>query len=116
NGRLTNGSGFIDAVSNDQANDAAALADAYVSELLQPAATQLQASSAEPVAVNVGLPAARLSYVGLFTEQSQSVEGEVTAVLLPDGTGVVFDAWATEGLLSSMRDAMRQMIGAMQVG
>jgi len=51
----------------------------------------------------------RFSYVGVTSDSSESIEGEVTVVMTSSG-GVVFDGWAPEGLLQYALGDVHTMI------
>jgi hypothetical protein len=53
----------------------------------------------EDVTLESGARAVRFAYVGVVGDTGVSVEGEVTVLVTPAGDGVIFDAFAPEGLL-----------------
>lgn len=109
--RLTRGGGNLDVVVIDGYRGTAdALAHDYVARVLEEELTRLSVSGAlETVTLLDGSAAARFHYVGV-NETGQSVEGEVTALVTPVGDGVVFDAWAPEGLLAFVDGDLHTMI------
>jgi hypothetical protein len=62
------------------------------------------------VRLDSGLTGSRIAYVGVFGDVQTPVEGEITAVVSPTGTGVVFDAWAPSGQLRMALDDLHAMI------
>lgn len=113
--RLTKGGGYLDVLPYDSAPDAEAMLDHYVTNGLEVQLSQLQTS---PILLfeSGGLSGLRISYVGLSQSQSPAVEGEVTAIVLPEGRGVVFDGWSPQGLLGFVLGDIHQMISGVQVG
>ena len=114
--RLTRGAASLDVITITFAGtDAELLAD-YVQGVLEPDAEQLQVSeSPERVDLGSGLVGSRIAYVGLFGDVQASIEGEVTAVVSPSGTGVVFDGWAPAGQLRFSLDEIDEMIRTAQI-
>jgi hypothetical protein len=109
--RFTRGNGNVDVVAGGFAGDAAALLQAFRTQLLEPSAQQLRVSEqVEAVRHPSGLGGVRGFYVGVFGERSQSIEGEVTVFVAPSGVGVIFDAWAGEGALNTVLDDVHTMI------
>jgi hypothetical protein len=53
----------------------------------------------EDVVLESGARAVRFAYVGVVAETGVSIEGEVTVLVTTAGDGVIFDAFASEGLL-----------------
>jgi hypothetical protein len=99
--RLTRGSGNLDTlVVPGAGGPAVTLATDYVDKVLGSQLRRLSVSDRpEVVTLGSGQEAVRLSYVGL-TDTGTSIEGEVTALVTPNGDGVIFDGWAPEGLLT----------------
>lgn len=109
--RLTRGSGSLDVTARSFEGDAEELARRYVAEVLEPQADRLSVSRTfEPVRFASGLEGVRVPYVGRFGRSQTPIEGEVTAVVSPSGVGVVFDAWAPEGVLRYAAGDTRTMI------
>jgi len=110
--RLTRGSGNLDVLAAPFDGDAGDLANLYVEEGLraQADAGRLSTSpSLESVIVASGLGASRFSYVGVFERGGAPVEGEVTVLVSPGGSGVIFDGWAPEGQLEFALDDIHTM-------
>ena len=109
--RITRGGGNLDVVViPGYGGTARGLADDYVERVLRQELTQLSVSDAlATVTLLDGSVAQRLHYVGA-NDTGQSVEGEVTAVVTPNGDGVVFDGWAPEGLLAFVDGDLHTMI------
>jgi hypothetical protein len=90
---------------------------AYVVEVLQPAASQMQHSEVlEGVTTEQGLHGARGSYVGAFTGVSSPIEGEITGLIAPGNAAVIFDGWAVEGQLHRWAADLREMVRTSEVG
>jgi len=107
--RLTRGGGNLDTVVGS-APDAATLLQQYLALLGR--ASQVSVSpTVTSVTLDSGLHGLRASYVGLIpSREVTSEEGEITAVVLPDGTGVIFDGWAPKGLFSYVGGDLQHMI------
>lgn len=114
--RLTRGGANLDVVAVAFDGSAEDLARWYVQRILEPEAERLSVSpQAEHVRLASGLEGARVAYVGLFGKALVPIEGEVTAVVSPSGTGVVFDAWGAEGVLRYVLEDVRAMIDDVEV-
>jgi hypothetical protein len=113
--RLTSGSGNLDIVALPFAGDDVELLRGYVDGVLAPDAEQLRVSEVEPVRLASGLSGSRIAYVGLFGDVHTPIEGEVTAVLSPSGTGVAFDGWAPAGQLQYVSGEIDAMIEAAEI-
>jgi len=114
--RLTRGNGNLDVLAVPSGGDALALVDGYVERVLRPNAERLSVSPRyEEVRLRSGLPGVRVSYLGAFGRGQTPIEGEVTAVVSPDGVGVVFDGWAPRGLLPYVKDDIDRMIDTAEV-
>jgi hypothetical protein len=109
--RLTRGAGNLDVVVSP-ATDAGSLLHRYLTELGRPP-SQLSASpDAQPVTLDSGARGLRVFYVGLVrSREVTSIEGEITAVVMPGGVGVLFDGWAPKGLFSYVENDLEHMIG-----
>lgn len=89
----------------------------YVTRFLEPGAQHLSVSNdVQEVKLGSGLTGLRVSYVGTFGDRSVQVEGEVTAVVSPSGTGAIFDAWGPTGLFGYARGDTREMIDSAEIG
>jgi hypothetical protein len=114
--RLTRGGGNLDIVVVPFDGTATDLLAWYVRTVLEPEAERLSVSPrAEDVRVASGLEGARIAYVGLFGKAQVPIEGEVTAVVSPAGTGVVFDGWGAEGVLRYVLEDVRAMTETAEV-
>ena len=114
--RLTRGGGNLDVVAVPSDGSATDLVRWYVQRVFEPAAERLSVSPrAQEVRLASGLEGARVAYVGLFGKALVPIEGEVTAVVSPSGTGVVFDAWGAEGVLRYVLEDVRAMIDTAEV-
>jgi hypothetical protein len=95
-----------------------ALAARYLRARLEPASANLMVGDAEPLLLGGGrLVGARVAYRGDFDGLGRdgALVGEVTAVVSPHGTGVVFDAWALPDIYDYERDDVRAMLERAQV-
>jgi hypothetical protein len=72
------------------------LAKVALDALREDARGPLLVSDPESLTAGGGHPASRVAYQGQFGSEGRVtiVQGEVTAVVAPSGTGVVFDAWS----------------------
>ncbi|MCI0632691.1 MAG: hypothetical protein L0206_02055 [Actinobacteria bacterium] len=114
--RLTRGAASLDVLSIPFAGSDAELLAEYVRGVLEPDAEQLQVSERlERVDLGSGLTGSRIAYVGLFGDVQASIEGEVTAVVSPSGTGVLFDGWAPSGQLRFSLDEIDEMIRTAEI-
>ena len=107
--RITRGNGNLDVlVTLADAPDE--LAHRYVDEVLKPSAPRLEISGElERVQVGGAASGARFAYVGVFDRGGSPIEGEVTVLVSSTGHGVIFDAWAPEGLLQYVRGDVETM-------
>jgi len=110
--RLTKGGANLDVITLPFTGGDVDLLAEYVDQVLEPDAEQLQISEAEPVTLASGLPGSRISYVGLFGDVQAPVEGEVTAIVSPSETGVLFDGWSPTGQLRFTLDEIDAMIAS----
>ena len=86
------------------------LAHDYAEQVLDQHLAQLRiGGDAGAVMLPSGLEAVRFGYVGV-TADGVTIEGVVTAVVSPSGTGVVFDGFAPEGDLVSAAGDLSSMI------
>jgi len=114
--RLTSGSTSLDVATIPFTETDVDLLASYVGEVLEPDAEQLQVSEeAESIRLASGLTGTRIAYVGLFGDVQAPVEGEVTAVVSPSGTGVIFDGWAPAGQLQFEIDEIDEMIEGAEI-
>ena len=68
------------------------------------------------VSLDGGATGQRFTFVGIDAESGGAVEGEVTAVVSPDGQAVVFVGLAPEGLLAFVDGDLHTMVAAAVVG
>jgi hypothetical protein len=109
--RLTAGSASLDVFVPDAAGATAGdLLDAYVDQVLDPDASQLEVGEPVEVELPSGQTILAVGYVGVFDDVGPQIEGEVFAVPTSDGRGVIFDGWAPEGGLAPARDAILMMV------
>ena len=115
--RLTTGTATLDALGFSFQGSPEELFRAYIADVLTHQASQIQAAEQlEVVHLNVGFTAVRGFYFGVFGERNASIEGELTTLLVPDGTGIVFDGWAETGSYQWVRDEVNAMVQALKVG
>ncbi len=114
--RLSRGTGTLDVLAPIPSSDPADLLKRYVSNVLEPDSEQLRVSEdIQTRALPSGDTAARVRYDGMFTNVPTRIEGELTAVVSPDGTGVIFDGWGPEGLFGYALQDIRQMVAGAEV-
>jgi hypothetical protein len=111
--RLEKGVVSVDLYSEAFGSNAGDLAGAYLKRVLEPDATQLNASETEVVTTETGT-AARFTYQGIFKGVDVPIEGEVTA-LFASGHGVVADAWSSQGDLGNLLGEVHAMLGTIEV-
>ena len=80
----------------------------YVSNYLEPEASQLQVGAPEGVALQQGT-GLTAPYIGVFEGVATPIEGEVIAVIGASGTGVILDGWAPQGTYGGVKDDVRAM-------
>jgi len=115
--RLTKGTATLDAAGISFQGSPEELFDAYVDDVLRPQAAQLDAAEQlEIVHLDAGFTAVRGFYFGVFGDRNASIEGELTATLVPGGIGVVLDGWAETGSYQFVRDEVNHMVQGLQVG
>jgi hypothetical protein len=109
--RLTKGTATLDAVGLPFQGSPEDLFNDYVANVLTPQASQIRtAEQLEIVHLDVGFTAVRGFYFGVFGERNASIEGELTTVLIPGGTGIVFDGWAETGSYRFVRDEVDSIV------
>ena len=115
--RLSKGSSSLDVATIPFTGSDVDLLRAYVENILEPEAEQLRVSeTVEQVTLDDGSSGARIAYVGLFGDVQAPIEGEVTAVVSPTGTGVIFDGWAPSGQLQYAIDDIHTMVQGAEIG
>jgi hypothetical protein len=115
--RLTRGSGTLAIVDwGLSPGDADALATSVVDELLVPTFSQLSVSDRlEPILLSDGTPGVRFSFVGVDAQSGGAVEGEVTTVVDPAGSGIAFVGLVPEGQLSFVDGDLHTMVERAEV-
>jgi hypothetical protein len=109
--RLSKGSASLDVATLPFTGSSEGLLAAYIENVLEPGAEQFRVSeTVEGVVLDSGQFGARINYVGLFGDVQAPIEGEVTAVVTPEGVGVIFDGWAPSGQLQFAIDDIHSMI------
>lgn len=115
--RLGGGAALLDVVAAPGAGDPASIWNVYAADVLAADAEQLRVSSElEPFATDQGIQGVRGSYLGVFPGVASPLEGEVTAVVMPDGLGVIADGWAPEGQLTAHLEDIRAMVATLEGG
>jgi hypothetical protein len=109
---LTRGSANLEVLSLPGDAGPDELARGYLSDYLEPAAIDVVIEPAEPVLLASGLGGARIAYRGEFDgpDRGGTLAGEITALVSPSGTGVIFDAFALDSVYDYERDDVRTMI------
>lgn len=97
------------------ASDPTALINNYADEVIEPQATQIQFGTLEPRALPSGHRAVRIPYQGTFPAAAVPLEGELTALVAPGGTGVLFDAVAAQGQFVMVQEEIESMIEGAEV-
>jgi hypothetical protein len=114
--RLSKGSSSLDVATLPFTGSSEGLLAAYIDNVLEPDAEQFRVSeTVEGVVLDSGQVGARINYVGLFGDVQAPIEGEVTAVVTPDGVGVIFDGWAPSGQLQFAIDDIHTMIRTAEI-
>jgi hypothetical protein len=114
--RLTSGTASLDVAELPFDGTDVELLREYVDRVLSSQAEQLRLSEeVEPVRLASGLTGVRIAYVGAFGDVQTPVEGEITTVVSPLGTGVVFDGWAPTGQLQLAIEDLRTMIETTEI-
>jgi hypothetical protein len=115
--QLTRGSGALDVVALPGiGGEALQLADLYAGEVLSGQLERLALSDrVDRIVLRSGLEAVRFGYIGSERRSGAAVEGSVTAVVAPSGSGAVFDGWAFEGQLELIAEELVAMIERAQL-
>ena len=114
--RLTSGSTSLDVAAFPFDGTDVDLLTRYVDNILEPGAEQFRVSEeVDSVRLASGLTGSRIAYVGLFGDVQAPIEGEVTAVVSPTGSGVIFDGWAPSGQLQFAIDDVHAMVRGAEI-
>jgi len=114
---LTRGSGSLSVLPTGDA-DPATLASQYARQVLRPNAQGLTLSRGlRAIRLSSGLVGVSFAYQGIFRGQGREMplQGEVT-VVVGQGDGVVFDAWAQPEVYEYERADVQTMIQTAEVG
>jgi hypothetical protein len=114
---LTRGSGNLSVLPAGQVADPAALAGAYVRQVLAPNAQGLSLSQGlQTIRLGGGQVGVRFAYQGTFRGQGRAtpLQGEVTAVAGPRAAAV-FDAWAAPEVYEYERADVHEMVDNAEV-
>ena len=116
--RLIGGIAKLDAVAAPGAPaDPVDVWNIYVQDFLLQDAEQLRTSQElEPFTTDSGVQGVRGYYVGVFTGVASPIEGEIAAIVTPEGIGVIADGWAPEGQLGGSVDTIRSMVSTLGAG
>ena len=115
---LTRGSGNLLVLPAGAGADPAAVAGAYIRQVLQPNAQGLSLSQGlQTIRLGGGQVGVRFAYQGTFRGQGRvtPVQGEVTAVAGPRAAAV-FDAWAAPEVYEYERADVQEMVDTAEVG
>lgn len=113
---LTRGNGNLDVFTGKFEGDDTGLLRRYVADRLEPQARELTVSEElERIRLDSGLEGVRVNYLGTFGDVGAPVEGQLTALIAPSGTGVIFDGWSAEGLYGFVAGDVDEMISAAEV-
>jgi hypothetical protein len=112
--RLTRGGGNLDVLAASVQTDPQQLARTYVDVVLRPEAQpgSFSIQGLERTRIGGDLDAVTFSYMGVFERNGVPIEGEVTVLVSPNGTGVVYDSWAPQSLLQFIRGDVETMVDA----
>jgi hypothetical protein len=115
--QLTRGSGALDLLALPGfGGSALELADLYADEVLASQLERLSVSDrVERIMLATGLEAVRFGYIGSEPQSGAAIEGSVTVVVAPSGSGAVFDGWAFQGQLELISEELVAMIDRAQV-
>lgn len=115
--QLTRGSGALDLLALPGVGGTSLeLADLYAGEVLTSQLERLSVSDlVERIILRSGLEAVRFGYIGSEPQAGAAVEGAVTVVVAPSGSGAVFDGWAFQGQLELIAEELVAMIERAQL-
>jgi hypothetical protein len=115
--QLTRGSGALDLVALPGVGGTALeLADVYAAGVLTRQLERLSVSElVERLTLRNRLEAVRFSYIGSEPQTGAAIEGSVTVVVAPSGSGAVFDGWAFQGQLQLISGELVAMIESAEV-
>lgn len=114
--RLSSGTASLDLLAGTYDGSSEDLFILYVEQVLEPHAEQLQVSDQlQTFTTDQGHQGVRGFYVGVFPDVQAPIEGEVSAILTPEGVGVITDGWTAEGQLGQAIDATRAMTASLEV-
>lgn len=115
--RLSSGTASLDVLAGTYDGSSEDLFILYVEQVLAPHAEQLQVSDQlETFTTDQGHQGVRGFYLGIFPDVQAPIEGEVSAVLTPEGVGLITDGWTTEGQLGRAINATRAMTASLEMG
>jgi hypothetical protein len=115
--RLSGGAAFLDVSAAPGASDPGGIWNVYVQEFVAAEAEQLRVSDQlESFTTDQGIQGVRGSYLGVFPGVASPIEGEVAAIVMPDGLGVIAEGWAPQGQLLSHLEDIRGMTATLERG
>lgn len=115
--RLSSGTASLDVLAGTYDGRSEDLLALYVEQVLRPHAEQLQISDQlETFTTDQGHEGVRGFYQGTFPDVQAPIEGEVSAILTPEGLGLITDGWTNEGQLARAINATRAMTASLEVG
>ena len=115
--RLSGGAAVLDVSAAPGASDPAGIWNVYIQGYVAAEAEQLRISEElEPFTTDQGIQGVRGSYLGVFPGVASPIEGEVAAIVMPDGLGVIAEGWAPEGQLLSHLEDIRAMTATLERG
>jgi hypothetical protein len=113
--RLSNGIGQMYIAVSPVSGDPLQHLNVYLTEVLEPQASQISTSQAESIDHPSGDAAAYFAYLGSFQGVNAPLEGEVAAVVAPGGTALIVDGWAPEGQFVSVQQDVRSTVLSSEV-
>jgi hypothetical protein len=113
---FTRGGGNLQVVAGSFRGGPEELLAGYIRESLAPHTSDLAVSrTLEQVRLRSGLTGVRVAYLGASASSGAPVEGQVTAVVSPTGSGIVFNAWAPKGVFQFETGDVNHMIATAEV-
>jgi hypothetical protein len=113
---FTRGGGNLQVMTETFRGTSEELLAAYLRTVVKPHTSHLAVSrTLEPVRLPSGLTGVRVAYLGAPRAGATPLEGQVTAVVAPSGSGAVFNAWAPKGLFPFETGDVDRMIATAEV-
>lgn len=115
--RVSGGAAVLDVTAAPGAGDPTGIWNVYVEDFVAAEAEHLRVSDElEPFTTDQGIEGVRGAYLGVFPGVTSPIEGEVAAIVMPDGLGVIAEGWAPEGQLLSHLEDIRAMTATLEGG